>query len=148
MSTTLYYLGMIIGGFTLLIVLGIPLALWEGRAKRKKMELAFAGREPLSEDSFYERYIQSRGVPANVVVKIRRILEDELNADLSRLSAEDDFSRNLSFFWEYDSLADVEIVMRLEEEFSIKITDAEAGQTRTVEDIVNLVWRKLRPREA
>lgn len=148
MSTILYYLGMVIGGFALLVMLGIPLSLWEGRAKRKKMEVAFSGREPLSEDSFYERYFQPRGVPADVVIKIRRILEDELNADLSRLSAEDDFSRNLSFFWEYDSLSDVEIIMRLEEEFGIQITDAEAEKSGTVEGIVSLVWSKLHPREA
>ncbi len=76
---------------------------------------------------------------------MRKILEDELDADLSRLSVEDDFSQNLSFFWAYDSMADVEIVTRLEEEFRIKITDAEAGRTHTVEDIVNLVWNKLSP---
>jgi acyl carrier protein len=148
MSTFLYYLGQILLLLVLLILFGIPLSLWEGRKKKRKMEEAFAGREPLDEQTFYEKYFRARGVPADIVLKVRHILEDELNADLSRLAAEDDFSRNVSFFWEYDSLADVEIVMRLEEEFGIKITDAEAGRTRTVEDIVNLVWGKLRPREA
>lgn len=125
-------------------VIAIPLGLWQTRAKRKKIEETFGNRQPLDEREFYERYFESRGIPFFVVSKVREILEDELNADLSRLSVEDDFSRNLSFFWEYDSMADVEIVTRLEEEFRIKITNAEAEQTRTVEDIVNLVWSKLR----
>ncbi len=129
----------------IIAVIAIPLGLWQARAKRKKIEKAFANRRPLDERAFYERYFESRGVPFFVASRVRKILEDELDADLSRLSVEDDFSRNLNFFWDYDSMVDVEIVTRLEEEFRIKITDAEAGQTRTVEDIVNLVWNKLRP---
>jgi acyl carrier protein len=148
MSTFLYYLGQILILLALLALIGIPLSLWEGRKKKRKLEEAFAEREPLAEHAFYEKYFRARGVPADIVLKVQRILGDELNADLSRLSAGDDFSRNLSFFWEYDSMADVEIVMRLEEEFGIKIADAEAERARTVEDIVDLVWGKLRPREA
>lgn len=148
MSTFLYYLGQILILLALLALIGLPLSLWDGRKKKKKIEKAFAGREPLAGHTFYEKHFRARGVPADIVLKVRHILEDELNADLSRLAAGDDFSQNLSFFWEYDSMADVEIVMRLEAEFAIKITDTEAEQTRTVEDIVNLVWGKLRPREA
>jgi acyl carrier protein len=148
MSTFLYYLGQALILLALLALIGIPLSLWEGRKKKRRMEKAFAGREPLGERTFYEEYFRARGVPADIVLKVRRILEDELNADLSRLAAEDDFSRNLSFFWDYDSMADVEIIMRLEEEFGIKIADTEAGQARTVDDIVNLVWSRSRPRES
>jgi acyl carrier protein len=132
----------------ILIVIAIPLWLWESRAKRKKIEEIFAGRQPLDQRTFYERYFQSRGVPFFVVSKVREILEEELNADLSRLSAEDDFTKNMSFFWHYDSMADVEIVIRLEEEFDIKITDIEAEQTSTVEDWVNLIWLKVKQRAA
>ena len=122
--------------------------IYESKAKKKKFEAAFAGQEPLDEQIFYERYFQARGVPADVVIKVRRILEDALDADLPRLKAEDDFTKNLSFFFQYDSLADVELVGRLEEEFSIKIADAEAERTRTVEDIISLVWLKLQQRAA
>lgn len=148
MSTILYWLGQIALVIVFIIVLTIPYAIWESRARKKKMKAAFARREPLDEQTFYERDFQSRGVPADVVTKVRRILEDELGADLSRLKAEDDFTRNLSFFFDYDSLASVKIVERLEEEFHINITDAEAEKTQTVEDIVNLVWLKLGQRAA
>jgi acyl carrier protein len=83
-----------------------------------------------------------------VVSKVRKILEDELYADLSRLAAKDDFSKNLSFFWQFESVANVEIVVRIEEEFEISIADPEAEQTQTVEELVNLVWRKVRQRAA
>jgi len=73
---------------------------------------------------------------------VRRILEEHLDADLSKLSATDDFSTNLAFFWRYDSMADVEIVLALEKEFGIEITDEEAAAARTIRAIVNLVWNK------
>jgi acyl carrier protein len=139
------WLSQVILVIAIITVIAIPLGIWQARAKRKKIEKAFANRQTLDERAFYERYFESRGVPFFVVSRVRKILEDELDADLSRLSSEDDFSQNLSFFWDYDSMADVEIVARLEEEFRIKITDIEAAQSRTVEDIVNLVWNKLSP---
>ena len=148
MSTFLYYLGLFAIILALLIVAGYPMLLRDRKARKEKIDAAFFGREPLDEQTFYERYFRARGVPADVAVRIRRILEDELDADLSRLSAGDDFTRNLSFFWEYDSLTDVEIVMRIEEEFGVELTDAEVGRAHTVEEIVNLVWGKLHPREA
>jgi acyl carrier protein len=148
METVLYWLGQAGILIAILLVIGIPVWLYESRAKRKKFEAAFAGRDPLDEQAFYETYFQSRGVPADVVIKVRRILEEVLGADLSRMKAEDDLTKNLSFFFQYDSMADVELVERLEEEFSIKIADAEAEKTRTVEEIVGLVWLKLRQRAA
>lgn len=124
------------------------MVLLESEERTKKIQAAFAGREPLDERTFYERYFMNHGVPADVVGRFRRVLEDELNADMSRLRAEDDFERNLSFFWEFDSMADVELIIRLEEEFGIKIKDAEAQQATSVAEMVELVWSKLHPREA
>ena len=112
--------------------------------KEKQIKKAFSGRESLSPQQFYERYFESQGVPLEVVVKIRELLEKHLEADLSRLSAEDDFSKNIQFFWDFDSLADVEIVMALEEEFDIKLTDADARKMCTVRDIVNEIRNKVR----
>lgn len=78
-----------------------------------------------------------------MVVGVGTILEEQLSADLSRLRDTDDLSKNLAFFWDFDSLADVEIVCALEERFGIKISDEEAERTKTVADIVHLVQTKL-----
>jgi len=130
------------------LAVGIPIWIYESRDRKKRYEAAFAGRDPFEHKSFYEECFQSRGIPADVVIKVKRILEEVLNDDLSRLRAEDDFTRNLSFFFQYDSMADVEIVQRLEADFKIEISDKEAGDAHTVEDIVNLVWSKLCQRAA
>ncbi len=62
---------------------------------------------------------------------------------MSRLRAEDDFSKNLSFFWDFDSMANVEIVLAIEEHFQIKIADPEAENTHTVSELVQLVSSKI-----
>src|SRR5687767_13508691 len=91
------------------------MSIFQSRTVKKKVEAAFAGRESLDDQAFYERYFSSRGVSADVVAKVRRVLEEEFDVDLSRLSDKDDFDRNLSFIVEYGSLDAVEVVIRLEE---------------------------------
>lgn len=86
------------------------------------------------------------GVPKDVVAGVREVLQEQLNADLSKLSAEDDFSKNLRFFWDYDSMADVAVIDGLEKRFDIRIEDQEAVDAKSVRDIVNLVTRKIQAR--
>lgn len=115
----------------------------ESRAREKKIQEAFAGRESLAPDAFYDRYFLGLGVAPEVVSGVRKILEEQLAADMSRLHAEDDFSKNLSFFWDFDSLANVEIVLAIEEHFQVNIADSEAEQTHTVSELVQLVSSKV-----
>ncbi len=75
---------------------------------------------------------------------VKKLLEEQLDADLSRMVDSDDFSKNLSFFWNFDSMADVEVVCALEQKFKIKITDEEATNAQTVREIIELVWRKVK----
>lgn len=113
------------------------------RAKDRKLRAAFAGREPLGPDAFYERYFLDLGIAPEVASGVRQILEERLDADLSCLRAEDDFSQNLSFFWDFDSMADVEIVRAIEAHFRIEIADSEAQRAHTVADLVRLVSGKV-----
>ncbi|MFL6211474.1 MAG: acyl carrier protein [Pyrinomonadaceae bacterium] len=143
MDTILYYLGLIATIIGVLIVIGVPLYFVSARAQRRKLDVAFAGREPLDGPTFYERFFRTQNIPVEIVMTVRRILEEEIGVDLSRLHADDDFTGNIRFLLESDGLIGVEIVMRLEAEFKIKIDDAEAESAHTVRDIVELVWRKL-----
>ncbi|MEC5218630.1 acyl carrier protein [Actimicrobium sp. GrIS 1.19] len=130
-------------GIVAAVVLLTVLVRMDSLRKAKKVEAAFAGRESLAPDQFYERYFRGKGVSIDVVNGVRAILEAQLGADMSRLADTDDFSRNLSFFWDFDSMASVEIACALEERFAITITDEEAEFTKTVGDIVGLVTRKI-----
>jgi len=64
--------------------------------------------------------------------KLKAIVVDKLSADENEVTMEATFE-DLGA----DSLDIVEIVMALEEEFDIEISDDEAEQAKTVGDVVN-----------
>ena len=116
----------------------------EYRGSKKRLDEVFEGRSKLTCKEFHEKYFEDIGVDLAVVEGVRAILEEQFDVDLSQLSSKDDFSKNLSFLWSWDSMADVEIIIQLEEKFNIKITDHEAEKAHTVKDIVLLVNGKAR----
>jgi acyl carrier protein len=115
----------------------------EQRQKLQKLEQVFAGRESLDDSQLWSRYFEQYGVAPDTVAKVRRILTQILQADLSRIRDTDDFSKELALFWSFDSLADVEIVQALEDEFGITITDAKAVAMKTLRDIILGVHAKI-----
>ena len=78
-----------------------------------------------------------------MVVRIKQVFDRNIDFDLSRLSASDDFSKELRFLWDYDSLASVNIVTDLEKEFGVSITDSEAEGMKTVQTVVEIIQRKV-----
>jgi acyl carrier protein len=143
------YLYIILYTVGTLLAISISIAVVSRRRRNKKIDDVFAKRQELDERDFYERYFESQGVPFFIVKKIREILNDVLDADLSRLSAEDNFSNNLSFFFEDDSAADIEITERIEEEFEITLSESDiAGvESWSINNLVNLVWRKVNEKQ-
>ncbi|TGK51345.1 acyl carrier protein [Leptospira bouyouniensis] len=121
----------------------ILFTVYEGWSKKRKIEKVFSGRMKLDAKSFYEKYFKSLHIPEDIVMDVKEILEKYLDADLSRISDEDDFSKNLSFFWKFDSMADVEIILEIENKFNIKIENNEALNTTKLKDLVILVWKKI-----
>ena len=59
------------------------------------------------------------------------------------LEADDDLSEDFNVIWNLDSMADVEILIALEKDFDIKITDDEAAAMRTFRAVVDAVWQKV-----
>lgn len=111
--------------------------------KQQRLDRVFIGRQPLNDSELWEGYFRSSGVALDTVARVRRILSEILEADLLRIRDTDDFSKELAFFWDLDSLADVEIGEALEKEFDVTITDAEAESMKTLRDIVLGVHAKL-----
>lgn len=112
------------------------------RQLEAKLDEAFHGRDPLNGEQFYEAYFAKRGIPKEIPLSVKRIFEEHFGTDFSRLSDDDDFSKELSFIWNYDSMVDVEIVIAIEEEFGIKVSDAEATEMKTIKAIVETIWKK------
>ena len=111
--------------------------------KQGQLDYVLGPREPLDDAQLWEKCFRGRGVALDTVVRIRRILSDILEVDVVRIRPRDDFSKDLSFFLDLDSLADLKIVHALEEDFKITISDAEAEGMKTFRDIVLGVHAKI-----
>ena len=113
-----------------------------------RMRRAFQGRTPLTAEEFYAQYFRFLGVSPGVAIGVREALSEALDSDLSRIADEDDFSKNISFFYAMDSLADVNLVTALEEQFGIEISDVEWSKVGTVKEIVLMVDQKVKSKAA
>ena len=67
--------------------------------------------------------------------KIEAIIANELNIDEEKITLESSLSEDLGA----DSLDAVELIMALEDEFGVQVSDEEAQNIHTVNDIVEMV---------
>lgn len=67
--------------------------------------------------------------------KVKDIIVDSLSCDADQVTMEASLSDDL----EADSLDAVELIMAVEDEFGIEISDEKAAEMKTVKDIVDYV---------
>ena len=72
--------------------------------------------------------------------KVAKLISKELNIEISKVQPKSDFVNDLGC----DSLDTVELVMAVENEFGITITDEAAEKTKTVEDLTNLIQERMK----
>jgi acyl carrier protein len=71
----------------------------------------------------------------DVVQKVKDIIVDQLGVDASQVTEEARFIEDLSA----DSLDTMEMVMALEEEFSLEIPDEDAEKITSVKDAIDYI---------
>lgn len=74
----------------------------------------------------------------SVYEKVAKIAVEELDVEESAIKKESNFQEDLGA----DSLALVEIIMKLEEEFEIEIPDDQSEKIRTVDQAVKYILEK------
>jgi acyl carrier protein len=74
-----------------------------------------------------------------IFAQVKAILVETLSVDEDKVTMEARFQEDL----ETDSLDLVELVMTMEEQFGIKISDEEAAQIKTVGDAVEFVEKRI-----
>jgi acyl carrier protein len=74
-----------------------------------------------------------------VFEQVKTILVDTLSVDADKVTVAARFQEDL----ETDSLDLVELVMTMEEEFGVKISDEEAAEIKTVGDAVDFVMQRV-----
>ncbi|HEY3490879.1 MAG TPA: acyl carrier protein [Candidatus Deferrimicrobiaceae bacterium] len=67
--------------------------------------------------------------------KVKEIVAEQLERDINEVTTEASFVDDLGA----DSLDIVELVMKMEEEFSIEIPDEEAEKIKTVQNVVDYI---------
>lgn len=75
---------------------------------------------------------------ADVFEQVKQIVIDRLDVDESKVTLEASFKEDL----EADSLDVVELVMELEDQFDLEISDEDAEKIATVGDAVNYINSK------
>lgn len=75
---------------------------------------------------------------AEVEVKVKQAIIDKLGVEESKITGEAHFINDLGA----DSLDTVELIMKFEEEFDIKIPDEDAEKIAKVDDAVNYILAK------
>ena len=71
----------------------------------------------------------------NIEVKVREKIAEQLGVAADEVKPDSSFIEDLGA----DSLDIVELVMALEEEFNIEISDEDAEKIRTVKDVVGFI---------
>lgn len=72
---------------------------------------------------------------SEIFEKVKKIIADKLDIEEDKITPESSFLDDLGA----DSLDIVELIMELEEEFSIEIPDEDAEKIRTVADAVKYI---------
>lgn len=109
------------------------------RFVRWRVRRLLAGRAPLSDEEWGATFFPAR---SDVASRVRQIIAAQLGIDMSRAYPSDRFIQDLRMD-DLDSMASVEIVIQVEEEFGIAITDEEAQGILTVGQLVDFVASKL-----
>ncbi|MDD5361571.1 MAG: acyl carrier protein [Ignavibacteria bacterium] len=76
---------------------------------------------------------------AEIEAKVKQAIIDKLGVEESKITPDAHFINDLGA----DSLDTVELVMKFEEEFEIKIPDEDAEKITKVDDAINYIESKL-----
>ena len=109
------------------------------RAVRRRM-----ARRPRLTDEEFARFFPPDH--AQVAAKVRMLLARHATVDLARITPSDGLADDLRID-DLDSMATVEFLLDLENEFRITIGDEDAQEMRTVEDVVRWVAAKTANRK-
>lgn len=71
--------------------------------------------------------------------QLKAIIADQLNINIEQVTPDARFINDLGI----DSLDTIELILRLEEDFNIEISDEEAERLETVKDAIDLITAKV-----
>ncbi|XRX42805.1 MAG: acyl carrier protein [Buchnera aphidicola (Eriosoma harunire)] len=75
----------------------------------------------------------------NIEKKIKKIISNQFNLNINSILNTDEFKTNLHA----DSLDIIELIMSLEKEFNIEISDKNAEKLKNVQNTIDFIFNKI-----
>ncbi|MEO7297317.1 MAG: acyl carrier protein [Verrucomicrobiota bacterium] len=122
--------------FVLAILTGVYQVRATDESERERALTHMAKRESLTNDEFGKQYFSAE--QSKVASKIREIMSRHISIDLARMRPEDLIVEDLRMD-ALDSMSTVDLVMDIEKEFGIDISNSAAEKMRTLKDIVDYI---------
>ncbi|MGA3143101.1 MAG: acyl carrier protein [Verrucomicrobiota bacterium] len=110
-------------------------------AVKQRVAEHMARRPSLTEQEFGLRYFSSDR--AEIAAKLRKILTNLMDVDLSGMKPSDRFIQDLRMD-DLDSMSTVEFVIQIEKEFGIEIPNSAAEKMTTFQSVVDYVAEALK----
>ena len=129
--------------FIILFVLVVACIANPDKKTRARLNDLLSSKPERNDQDYFDEFYSGSDVSEEVVSKIRYIFCEQTGIALKSLEPDDDLSGDYSLIWALDSMADVEIVIALEQEFGIEISDAEASSMKSIRDISVIITSKL-----
>jgi len=124
-----------------LIVVAVAAELLIERSARRRARRHLAGRPSLADREFAELFPPEQ---AEVAVKLRALLARHVPVDVSAVLPDDKPVADLRMD-DVDSMSVAELLLEIEDELGVKLSDDEAQQAQTFGDLVRAVaanaWR-------
>jgi acyl carrier protein len=99
------------------------------------------GRPSLTDEGFGNKFFPPDR--SEIAARLRQIMSRHIAVDLSRLHPDDLIVEDIRMD-SLDSMATVEFLIEIEQEFGISVSDAEAEQMRTLRAVVDYVYEATR----
>lgn len=133
--------GAILGG------LGLWYSLRYDRRMRRLREDRLAKNPALTSEVFAQTFFPSPPQRTEIAARVHRIfiaIEGTSRIGLCRVHPDDGIVDDLRIE-EFDSMATVEFVIALEQEFKIKLTEAQMAKARTLRDLIDHIVAQTAP---
>ena len=109
------------------------------RLRNQAHQGLYGGRATLTPAEFYRVHFSASGIPEDLVSTLLTIFREEDNLDFSRIDPDKNY---LEPFTKVDFLTFLDSILRIEEEFAIRLTLEDHARLQTFRQIVETVHHR------
>jgi acyl carrier protein len=112
------------------------------RKARSEISSRFSGRTSLSDSEYYAQFFSNSKISSDIVARVRKVFSVQLGEEFRLLYPDDDWTKEFQVIWSLDSMADVELVLALEDEFKVSISEQESARMKCLRAVIEIINEK------